>query len=412
MIPKLSRYFLIILATVVLSQVMPAIYDNLFDVRINTPYVSFGAEKKVFFIYTREEGKGPAFTDSKGEKYTRNRYLDATPSENYFYHIKNGTMPDSINGVKVDARLLQRESFNQMTFPFEFSQPEYKLYPLLESAPEAELTWPKDFFRIDKRIEFIDAKTNHIDEEKSVTYTGLMKKEGFVFPATLVAGMPTVMKQWDDGWFLTDKEGSLFHLKMVKGEPYFVKISKPDNIKIKKMVCNSYSSREFYATLVSDDNRIYLLRSGDYKLLELPINDYNPDTQALQIAGSLFYKTVILNGEGSIKAYAIDRKYNKVAEYAQTWPVKADMAVGKVFTWLFPFSIEMQPASSHFVHFQVNRNHTGRWIYLNLLLLALSFLLIKRQGRKLSSNILDLIIVAVTGIFGFIAVNIFANKEY
>lgn len=412
MIPKLSRYFLIILATVVLSQVMPAIYDNLFDVRINTPYVSFGAEKKVFFIYNHDEGKGPAFMDSKGQKYTRNQYLDATPSANFFYHIKNGTMPDSINGVKVDARLLQHENFTQVTMPFEFSQPEYKLYPLMESAPELELAWPKDFFRINERIEFIDAKTNRIEEAKSNTYTGVMKKAGFVFPATIVAGMPTVMKQWDDGWFLTDKEGSLFHLKMVKGEPYFVKISKPDNIKIKKMVCNSFQSREFYATLVSEDNRIYLLRSGDYKLMELPINDYNPDTQTLQMMGSLFYKTVVLNGEGAIKAYAIDRKYNKAAEYYQTWPVKADMPVGKVFTWLFPFSIEMQPTNSHFVHFQLNANHTGRWIYLNLLLLALSFLIIKRQGRKLSSNILDLMIVAATGIFGFIAVNIFANKEY
>jgi len=412
MIPKLSRYFLIILATVVLSQVLPAIYDNLFDVRINTPYVSFGAEKKVFFIYNHREGKGPAFMDSKGENYTRDQYLNATPSENYFYHIKNGTMPDSINGIRVDARLLQRESFNQMTFPFEFSQPEYKLYPLLESAPEAELVWPKDFFRIDDGIQFIDARSNHIDEAKSVTYTGIMKKAGFVFPATLVAGMPTVMKQWDDGWFITDKEGSLFHLKMVKGEPYFVKIAKPENLKIKKMVCNSYSSREFYTTVISDDNRIYLLRSSDYKLMELPIDDYNPNTQSLQIMGTLFYKTVVLISEGSIKAYAIDRKYNKVAEYARTWPVKADMPVGKIFTYLFPFSIEMQPANSHFVHFQVNTSHSWRWIYLNLLLLALSFVIIKRQDRKLSSNIFDLCIVALTGIFGFIAVNIFANKEY
>lgn len=412
MIPKLSRYLLIIVATVVLAQAMPGIYNNLFDVRINTPYVSFGAEKKVFYSYKSEEGKESFFVDSKGRRYTKTEYLDATPSINSFYHIKNGTMPDSINGVKVDVRQLQRENFNQMTFSFEYSKPEYRLYPLMESAPQLELTWPKDFFRVNDRIEFIDAKTNRINEAKSDKYTAVMKKGGFVFPAGLVEGLPTVMKQWDDGWFLTDKEGSLYHLKMVKGEPYFVKIRKPDNLKIKKIICNSFQSKEFYATLVSDDNRIYLLRETDYNLVKLPVDDYNPGTQALQIGGNLFYKTVELAADGFVKVYAIDRAYNKVDEYYQSWPVKSDMAVGKISAWLFPFSIEMEPSNSQFVRFQFKRNPAYNWIWLNLLLLGCSVVIIMRQGRRMSRNILDLVVVAVTGIFGFIAVNIFSNKEY
>ena len=412
MIPKISRYLLIIVTTLVLAQVIPGIYSNLFDVRINTPYVSFGAEKKVFYSYKYEEGRDALFVDSKGRKYTKTQYLDATPSINAFYHIKNGTMPDSINGVKVDVRQLQRESFSQMTFSFEFSKPQYHLYPLMESAPQLELTWPKDFFRINDRIEFIDAKTNQVNESKSDKYTAVMKKEGFVFPAGLVEGLPTNMKQWDDGWFLTDKEGALYHLKMVKGEPYFVKIRKPDNLKIKKIICNSFQSREFYATLVSEDNRIYLLRETDYNLIKLPIDDYNPETQALQITGNLFYKTVELAAEGFVKVYAIDRAYNKVDEYYQSWPVKADMPVGKVSAWLFPFSIEMEPSNSQFIHFRLNGNPSYKWIYLNLLLLGCSLVIIKRQGRKFSRNILDLVVVVATGIFGFIAVNIFSNKEY
>jgi hypothetical protein len=199
---------------------------------------------------------------------------------------------------------------------------------------------------------------------------------------------------------------------MVKGEPYFVKIRKPDNLKIKMIICNSFQSKEFYATLVSEDNRIYLLRESDYNLMKLPIDDYNPDTQSLQITGNLFYKTVELAAEGFVKVYAIDRAYNKVDEYYQSWPVKSDMPVGKMSSYLFPFSIEMEPSNSQFIQFRFNGNSSYKWICLNLLLLVCSLVIIKKQGRKFSRNILDLIVVAATGIFGFVAVNIFSNREY
>ncbi len=403
---------MIIVTTVVLAEVLPGVYDNLFDVRINPPYISYGAEAKVFYNFRNEEGKEPVFIDSKGRKYTRTEFLNATPSINPFFHIKNGTMPDSINGIKVDVRQLQRESFMQMTFPYEFSKPEYQLYPLMESVPETDLTWPKDFFRVNDRIEFINAKTNRIDEAKSVQYTGVMKSAGFVFPAGLVAGMPTNMKQWDDGWFLTDKAGDLYHLKLVKGQPYFVKITKPGGLRIRKIICNSFQSREFYATVITSDNKIYLLEQKDYKLVRLPVDDYDPSLQTLQLTGSLFNKTVQLGGEGSIKVYAIDRENNKIDEYYQSWPVKADMTVGTVFSFLFPFRVEMEPANSQFIHFEIVGNKNYKWVYLNLLLLGTFLVMMKVQGRKFSRNILDLLVVAVTGVFGFIAVNIFTNKEY
>jgi hypothetical protein len=164
--------------------------------------------------------------------------------------------------------------------------------------------------------------------------------------------------------------------------------------------------------VVTDDNKIYLLEQKDHKLVRLPIDDYDPELQTLRMTGNLFCKTVELSGEGSVKVYAIDRAFNKVDEYYQSWPVKADMTVGKVFSFLFPFRVEMEPTNSQFVHFQFKGNNNYRWVYLNLLLLVAFLGIIKAQGRKLSRNILDLLVVAVTGVFGFIAVNIFSNKEY
>jgi hypothetical protein len=45
-------------------------------------------------------------------------------------------------------------------------------------------------------------------------------------------------------------------------------------------------------------------------------------------------------------------------------------------------------------------------------MLGAFLVMIKVQGRKFSRNIPDLPVVALTGIFGFIAVNIFTSKEY
>lgn len=56
------------------------------------------------------------------------------------------------------------------------------------------------------------------------------------------------MKSRDDGWFIQDKNLQLFHLKMVKGEPFVKKIAMPAGFEIKKIVCNDHQSGEFYAT--------------------------------------------------------------------------------------------------------------------------------------------------------------------
>ena len=78
---------------------------------------------------------------------------------------------------------------------------------------------PDDYFRIGKRMEFIVAKTNKVDEAKSKLFTDALSAEGFAFPANLIAGLPTTRKSKDEGYFLTDSREQLFHIKMIKGQP-------------------------------------------------------------------------------------------------------------------------------------------------------------------------------------------------
>ena len=60
-------------------------------------------------------------------------------------------------------------------------------------------------------MEFIVARTNKINEEKSQLFTEALTAEGFIFPADIIAGLPTTRKSHDEGYFITDSEGTLFH---------------------------------------------------------------------------------------------------------------------------------------------------------------------------------------------------------
>lgn len=80
---------------------------------------------------------------------------------------------------------------------------------------------PGDVFRLNDRIEFIDMATNTILEKKSEIFTQAMKKKDFRFPVRCIGGNPTVKKEYDEGYFLTDSDHRLFHLKQLRGRPYF-----------------------------------------------------------------------------------------------------------------------------------------------------------------------------------------------
>ena len=65
-----------------------------------------------------------------------------------------------------------------------------------------DLKMPDDVFRItSKGIDFIDMATNSVKADKSLQFTEAMTKKGFRFPATEIAGNPTVKKSMTKGIF-------------------------------------------------------------------------------------------------------------------------------------------------------------------------------------------------------------------
>lgn len=408
---KISRYLLIIVAIVILANILPNIYNTIFDVRIDSPYVTYSTQQEDFFV--QKQGSNDTFVDTEGREYSQDEFLEATPIVNAVYHAANGTLPDSLNGKRLHVQRLRQENFRDRISPTDFSEPTYELYPLFESEPEYGLTFPKDFFRFSgKRIEFIDAESNEISEEKSRKFTEALEEENFAFPPDLVAGMPTLLKDRDDGWFLIDNKSELYHLKMIKGEPYVKYVSTPDDFEVKEIFPNDFSNREFLALIVTEDNRLFILDYNDYSLTEFPIYDYKPSEEQFSINGNMFHRIITLTGDDYVKSYALNRDYEKVDEYYDEWKGKSEMIEGKVAGYLFPFNINFESSNTRYIKFMFDGFRDFNWIYLNLVLLGGAYTIIQMKKRKISRNILDLMLVAGTGIYGFIATLLFPNKEY
>jgi hypothetical protein len=291
--------------------------------------------------------------------------------------------------------------------------PEPGLHPLFESkSGRANLEMPSDYFRITWRMEFIDAGTNKINEEKSRMFSAVLYKRGFQFPAKSVNGIPTTRKTCDEGYLVTDSKNQLFHVKLIQGEPFVEKVKLPEGLTFKHIECVDFRDKKYYAYLFSNQNQLYILTQDDYELVKFQVENIDPEKHQIRIYGDLFNYNIIVNGNDFITDHVLDSEYNKVDEYHETWQPQEKQKEGKIFEALFPAQLSMTESDSNYIRFFTTVNTSFYWLIFSLILVLIQFYIIKRRKEKMTRHIIDFCIVGVTGIFGFLAVNIFPNKFF
>jgi hypothetical protein len=408
---KLSRYFLVITAVAAFAVVLPKLYWMAFARPVNTPFVMYSCIKNDFMII--RTGGEVKRTDTKGNIYTREEYEQNLPLFYTRQLLMSKTMPDSINGVEMDMHAINNSNSTFRLKPDDVDSPVPGLYPMFESqSGRASLEMPLDYFRVTWRMEFIDAKSNKILEEKSRMFSAVLYKNGFKFPAKSISGLPTTRKSCDEGYFIVDKEHQLFHVKMIKGEPYVKNIKLPAGLKFKNISCVDFRDKKYYAYLFSDDNQIYILTQDDYNLIRFPVDDVNVLKYTIQIFGNLFHYNIIVTGDNFMEVTVLDTEYKKVDAYSETWPSRIERSEGKVFGLLFPGQISLTSSKSNYVRFYTDVNSSFYWLGFSLLLMLIHFLIVRKRKAVLNNQIADFGIILVTGIFGFLAVNIFPNKFF
>ena len=405
---KLSRYTLVIIAILTASIVIPELYWIAFDKPNKVPYVQYSCILEDFAIYNSSEDTR---TDPKGNSYTRDEYEKLLPLMYTRQLMMDNRLEDTIRGVATDMQTFNKARAYNRIRPNDFQAPAPQLYPLFESeSGRATLEFPEDFFRINWRVEFINANTNSIDEAKSRTFSAALYQDGFQFPAKSISGIPTTRKSCDEGYLIIDADEQLFHLKLIKGKPYVKRVDLPKGVKFKHISCVDFKDKIFYAFLIAQDNSIYTLTQDVYQLVRWPINDYIAETQELKIQGDYFNYNITLTADDMQKSYALDKDLNVLDTYEYTWLARQDRVAGKISASLFPFEFSLTDSNSSFIRLYPKLSKGFIWIFVNLMFVLLQFYLIKKRQTKLFKQVIDLVLVALTGIFGFIAVNAFPNK--
>jgi len=404
---KLSRYSIIILITISLSILLPNLYWMIFDKPLRTPQISYSPIIKDFvYSQTNDNNRDEkTYRDNQGNSYDRKSYEALLPFSFYYNLDKWGILPDSIDGIPVNISYIRRNSQFVRIRSVYFHTPMIQLNPLFESQSDfTRLEMPNELFRISDKLEFLNARSNSVVDSLSELYNQAMTEQEFQFPAKYIAGNPTTRKAFDEGYFIIDATNTVFHLKQIKGKPYCVRTNIPTDLNIRYITVQENSRREFYAIMVTLENDLYLISYDDYKLIRLPINDFIADEMDLMFYIDPIYRTFKYYSDKELKCIVTDHDYNVIDTYQTSWTPKTEWVSSKIAASIFPFQAERENARTDYILF--NLKFSG-WLALIGIFLALGitiFVKVRIHGENLKENWFDLLIVAVTGLYGALAV--------
>jgi len=400
---KFARYSIILIIVIISAIHLPKYYNKMVDKYTGGPKINFSPILNDFVYFQHENGH-MKFSDMKGTSYSRKEYEKLLPFTFYRDLSKWGVLPETIQGLPIDIQTIHHNSTRYRLKSSALDLPEIKLYPLFESQSDfANLTLPSDVFRITDKIEFIDAKSNKVDKEKSEKFNTLFIEKKFAFPAKLIAGNPTTRKPFDEGYFIVDNNNNVFHLKKIKGEAFLFKTSIPTGIKIRKILFQETVMENIYGFILSDDNDIYSISYDGYKIKNIELKGYNANELDLSInVNPLYY---IFNYEDGYKFHCAvyDTNFKFVNYLFKSIPAKEEKITEKIKYTLFPFSIKMTKNTSSLKHFDF-KFHSSLSIIGIFLSLVIGFMVKVKRKEDMKANWLDFIIILFTGIYGLIGI--------
>ncbi|WP_153640998.1 DUF4857 domain-containing protein [Prolixibacter sp. NT017] len=401
---KASRYILILLTVFTLSVFLPGFFRTAFERHVPVPFVMYSSVSHHFVMRKAADGK-TMYYDSEGKQFNRSQYEQQLPLFHFRQLMTDGLMPDSLFGKPVDVFEINNANFFSRITPSDIDAPKPGLYPLFESeSGRVALEKPDDYFRInDKGIQFIDPASNGVKPGKSALFTKVLTEKGMTFPAKMIAGIPTIRKKYDQGYFIVDKKEHLFHLKMEKGLPYCVQIRLPENFHILHIDCTDFSNQEFYGYIITKDSQVFVLETDTYKMINWPVKNYNPKTDKLSLRGNLDSRLAIVDKPNDVYAYASNRKYILQNEYHEKLIPNLSRGAQIVNQILFPIKIESGPGTSGFHRIVLKLPEKSLFIISNLFFLLLYLGIFFARKRKRIA-IVELVIILLTGLYGFLGV--------
>ena len=327
---KFSSILLIVVLVILVAWQLPWCFSFLSSKKGNSSFVLYSTLNNDFMASSNEDGKR-VIKDTKGNIYTQHELDSLLP---FFYGrqlLKDERFPDTIKGIPVNFRDSQHESFFWRTTPREINTPQIGLYQLLESASQrVQLESPTDVFRFNNQgIEFIDAETNTVNVNKSNSFTDMLTKKEFAFPAIYYSGVPSVKKEYDEGCLLIDSNNQLFHMKQMVGRPYVRKIDLPDGVTPKHVFITEHRNRKSIGYVVDTEGRFYVVGLPGYGFKQVEIPAFNPERMSMMIYANPFDWTIKVGTTEGASCYAVDAEdFSLLGQYSEEYEESFSDKVG------------------------------------------------------------------------------------
>ena len=405
MTKKNIQAILILLATAIILWVLPWAVKLATNEASGYPFTYYSSINHQF-IQIVHGGNSIKYIDLEGNEYSRSEYDSIVPMFNYRQLMQEGRLPDSISGVEISPQLLRANQFYFRSNPRNYNSRKINLYPMFESmSGRVKLESPEDMFSVGQKIRFYDAETNCLEREKSEKFQFAMEKRGFKFPVQWIRGNPSVRKSYDEGWFMLDAAGQLFHVKMVNGKPFVKNTGAGEQIALKGMQTIETSNRRFYGFVFDQQQNVYVLSDITYELVKLPIEPFDLEKDQMLIMANLFYWNVVVTRDQQREYYILDNKtLKRVDEHKES---RSLSHWEKVHPWIFPCYIELESYKSTFIYPRFI-GWSAKAFGLNVLLLLVFWFYCKRSQKPVKAQ--HAIYILITGLCGLIAFQLFRSQ--
>lgn len=381
---------------------VPVLVKKLTYDRNGAPFGQFSPIlKKICLINFMEE---PPIKDVDGIEYKASEYDSLFPFLNFRQLYIENRLPKEIDGHPITVDLIRDWNLMYRQNAADFSTPDIGLYLLYESASgKVDLSMPKDVFRLKDRIEFINPESNSIDEQKSKKFNDALINEGFSFPAKWVSGNMNPRKPYDQGVFILDNDSKLYHLIMIKGEPFVRDTRLSENIDIFRFVTFEQANKRAYGFIYSTDGGLYLIErekeEGVYRPIKVDIAPLDLANDNIHVLGNMLYLSFMVENPQRTKYYGVrTSNLERAGEYTYSKDASLWNKVSKV---AFPFILNFSHPNSDYIYPEITFN--GIWAYvLNLLLGAVSFFIFRK--KSIAEGIFSFIYVSIFGFIGLISI--------
>lgn len=413
---RLRIYPIIILTILLLAVYLPKTYKDIFANRIDYTKVYYSPTHKEFIKLTILKGKNRKIIYSNidgSKKFTQDEYKAMLPFMYYSDLIKIDKFPEEFSIFAQDYRTIRRETGFVKIRPQKINKEYVNLYPLIESKPKySALKLPKDLFRLDKKgITFITTNTNIIDVNKSKYYNDEFLKLGAIFPLKNAFGNPTTRKSFDEGYFITDSNNQLFHLKRVDDKAQIKKVE-TNGIKIKYILVKEHPKKEFYGLAISQKSQVYLIMYGDYEFVKMPIKDYDLRNKIFKLYTTPINRVLSVEyinrdkNEKVIETIVTNLDYEKQKEFKYTYSLNRGNLYENIKEFVFPFTIKTSLKQKSYVTVSfIDINIKSFILFFLIAILYLAF--IKQNKREIKEHIIPAILIVVGGVYSIITLILF-----